>query len=76
MEVIKAVVDDLLEGVVRVDGAVAAEDLVKADLPEQLAEALDIVGLLQAVEGVQQQTKLVVAVLGQRVAALAGACSL
>ena len=72
MEIVQIKVNDRLQRVIRIQGIVSAEDLVIADLPEQLPEAGDIVVFLQAVERVKRETELVVAVLRQCVAALSG----
>ena len=50
----------------------ALEQLVKADVVEELTEAFNVVNILQTVEVVQHQAKLVIAVLRQGLAALAG----
>ena len=70
VQVVEIVVDEHLEGVVRVGRVVAAQRLVNADLPEGLGKGVDIVGALQAVQIVQHHAQLIVAVLGQGVAAL------
>ena len=72
VEIVKIEVDDRLQRVVRIHRVVPAEDLVISDLPEEVPEARDVMGFLQAVEGVKCQAKLVVAVLRQRVAAFSG----
>ena len=72
MQIVKIVVDEGLEGVVGILGARAAQRFVIADLPEELAEGIDVMGSLQTVEVIKRHAKLVVAVLCQRVAAVLG----
>ena len=70
MQIIQIKVDKVLKSIVGIDRVVSAEYLVKANLPKQFTEALDIVRFLQTVQGIQHLTQLVIAVLGKSIAAL------
>ena len=72
MQIVQIVLDKLLDRSVRFRRVVAAERLVKADLPEGLAKAFDIVRLLQAVEIIQHHAELLIAVLRHRIAQRSG----
>ena len=70
--VVKEVGDHAVDRGVRLLHLRALEQLVKADVVEELAKALDAVNILQTVEVVQHHAQLIVAVLRQGLAALAG----
>ena len=72
MQVVQIIADEVVQRGIRVPWVGGSQRLVEAHLPEHAAKVFDVVLLLQAVQLVQHQAELVVAEIGQRLAALGG----